>query len=97
MYGEDDRRFVEPPPIGNYRAMELSPKLPTNGAQGTYPSITFWKDRAIVRFTCGLPTPRTVDTPKAVGRESTEPGWLGGDTCISLPISWFYEDLCRFG
>ena len=99
VYGADDRRYVEPPPIGNYRAMELAPRLPTNDIQGTYPFVTFWKDRAIVRFVSAQRSLHVVGKPEEVGHDLPELQRRGkiGDVYISLPISWFYEDLRRFG
>ena len=99
VYGEADLRFVEPPPIANYRAMELAPRLPVNDIQGTYPFVTFWKDRAIVRFHCIERSHNIVGKPGEVVRELPDPLRLGRqtDTYISLPISWFYQDLSHFG
>ena len=91
QYGEGDRRYVEPPPFGNYRAMEIAPKLPPDTARGTYPNITLWQDRVIVQFGFSFNVPAEgVDNP-------TEAGRLGGQVRVSLPTSWFYQDLRPFG
>jgi hypothetical protein len=99
VYGEGDRTYVEPPPIQNYRAMELAPRLPANDIQGTYPFLTFWKDTAIVRFHCLERSDRIVGTPETVGYELPDPQSRGvvGGVQLGLPISWFYEGLARFG
>jgi hypothetical protein len=92
VHGEHDRVFVEPPPIGNYRAMELAPRLPTNDVQGTYPRVTFWQDKVIVKFVSFSRSNYVVPEP-AEGRKQGG----HGDVYITLPISWFYEDLSPFG
>ena len=78
--------------------MELAPRLPLNDIQGTYPFVTFWKDRAIVRFHCIERSYFTVGKPGEVGRELPDQQRLGRqtDAYISLPISWFYQDLSHF-
>ncbi len=99
VYGEHDRTYVEPPPIRNYRATELSPRLPLNDIQGTYPFISLWKDHVIVRFGCSdrayyaadrMGTRRYDQRPES-GRGHS------GYVQIALPLTWFYERLTRFG
>ena len=99
VYGEDDRVFVEPAPIGNHRAMELAPRLPTNDIVGTYPFVTFWKDRAIIRFHTYARSHTVLGSQDEVGYDLPNPLGLGtdADAYISLPISWFYRQLRRFG
>lgn len=99
VYGENDRTYVEPPPIQNYRAMELSPRLPTNDIQGTYPFITLWKDQVIVRFGSRDRAYSVVD-PMGIRNEDRPPEARQGHNVsvqIALPLSWFYERLTRFG
>jgi hypothetical protein len=96
QYGEDDRRYVDPPPIGNYRAMELAPRLPDDIAQATYPNIMLWRDRVTVRFRYGFQNDPNDSSTQGEG-DSKEIVPLGGDIRISLPVSWFYERLKPFG
>ena len=98
IYGEDDRVYVEPPPIANYRAMELAPKLPANDVEGTYPYLTFWKDTALVHFHTAERAYYYIDE-KGVSGYELPPGQQRGVSTnaeVSLPISWFYEDLRHF-
>ena len=99
VYGASDRTYVEPPSIQNYRAMELAPRLPANDIQGTYPFITLWKDQVIVRFGSTDGAYRVVD-PRGTGNYDRPPETRQGQSAsvrIALPLSWFYEDLTRFG
>ena len=91
VYGEDDRTYVEPPPIENYRAMELAPRLPTNDIQGTYPFATIWKDQVIVRFGSSERPTYVAGTPRQQRQG------IRASVQVALPISWFYEGLERFG
>ena len=93
-----DRTYVEPPPIKYYRALELAPRLPQNVLMGTYPFLAFWKDRAIIWFQCA----RGIDY--AIPPEATPEGYMVGEVggpytiaTIGLPITWFYEDLRKYG
>ena len=99
VYGPDDRVYVEPSPIGNYRSMELAPRLPASDVIGTYPFVTFWKDRAIVRFHCVGRSHTVVGGQDEIGQHlpDTRPSGVYTDAYFSVPISWFYEDLRRFG
>ena len=45
----DQNRF-EPPPIHPYRALEKTPRLPSNEMEGTYPVLDLWKDRVLIQF-----------------------------------------------
>lgn len=94
VYGENDLTYVEPPPIQNYRAMELAPRLPVNDIEGTYPFITLWEDQVVVRFHCRPRANLMIDpmAPKSLGQAGSS-----ASVQISLPSSWFYENLSRFG
>ena len=99
VYGEHDRTYVEPPPIQNYRAVELSPRIPLNDIQGTYPFISLWKDQVIVRFGSSDRAFHIAD-PVGTRRYDQRPESARGHTGsvqISLPLAWFYEELTRFG
>ena len=98
IYGEDDRVYVEPPPIANYRAMELAPKLPANDVEGTYPYLTFWKDTALVHFHTAERAYYYIDEKGVSGYELPPEKQRGVNTNaeVSLPISWFYKDLRHF-
>ena len=93
-----DRRYIEPPPIRNYRALELAPRLPANVLLGTYPSLAFWRDRAVIWFRCA----KGIDYH--VPPETTPEGYVarevGGPLTVvttGLPISWFYEGVGKYG
>ena len=99
-----DINHVEPPPIKNYRAMELSPRLPSGDMEGTYPYLTLWKDRVIIKFLAQERAYYVVDSEGKTGgsrrdlsaserqrREGQSRPSVGGEVCIGLPISWFYE------
>ena len=79
--------------------MELSPRLPANDIQGTYPFITLWKDHAIVRFGCSDRAFRGVDPMgnRNDDRPLEEREGHNASVQIALPLSWFYEGLARFG
>ena len=98
-----DVNRVEPPPIRNYRAMELAPRLPSNDIEGTYPYLTLWKDRVIIKFGTNERAYYVVDSEGKTGyerrdmtaserqrREGQSRPSAGGEVCIGLPISWFY-------
>ena len=95
IYGEDDRTYVEPPPIQNYRAMELAPRLPDHDVEGTYPFLVFWKDQAIIRFGSTERAYYLVDAEGRTGYDMPldERQGFRRSVQISLPISWFYEGL----
>ena len=86
-----DRTFVEPPPIKPYRALEHAPRLPPNDLEGTYPLVSFWKDRALVRYLCRERAFYICDGEGKTGYDLPA-GKRGASTgiCIGLPISWFY-------
>ena len=83
---EEDAVYVEPPPIGVYRSAERSPRLPPDDMEATYPTLAFWRDRAILTYGCRDRGYMTVD-------ENT--GWVTREgtyttVCAGLPIAWFY-------
>jgi hypothetical protein len=99
-----DISYVEPPPIQNYRAMDLAPRLPSNDIEGMYPYLTLWKDRAIIQFG-GVERARSIvdsegktsyerrDLPASERQrlEGQKHPSTSGEVCIGLPISWFFE------
>jgi hypothetical protein len=79
--------------------MELSPRMPLNDIQGTYPFISLWKDQVIIRFGS---SDRAFHIADAVGtrRYDQRPDSVRGNSSsvqLSLPLAWFYDDLTRFG
>ncbi len=84
-----DRIRIEPPPIRFYRARERASRLTPNDLEGTYPSITFWKDRVLLTFMCR----ERAYSLNSEGRTGYDlPSSQRGTTahiCLSLPLSWF--------
>ena len=100
--GDVDR--VEAPPIRNYRAMQLSPRLPSNDIEGMYPYLTLWKDQAIIQFGAVERAQYIVDSEGGTAydrrnlpaserqrREGQSRPSASGEVCLGLPISWFFE------
>ena len=100
-----DVNRVEPPPIRNYRAMELSPRLPSNDIEATYPYLTLWKDRLIIQLGANERARYIVDSEGKTGfhrdrrdlsaserqrLEGQHRPSAGGEVCFGLPVSWFY-------
>jgi len=95
---------VEPPPLRVYRAAEQSPRLPPKDVEGTYPSVSFWKDRALIRFTCIERAFYVYDEEGKTGyqrrelpplerarREGRDRASISAGVCVGLPVSWFYS------
>jgi hypothetical protein len=57
---------------------------------GMYPSITFWKDRALVFFVAGNREGSRVDAggKRVRNRPNVAPA-VTCYVCVGLPISWF--------
>ena len=89
---KSDPTYVEPPPIQSYRAMEHAPRLPLNDLEATYPYVSFWKDRVIVRHLCRERAFYICDEEGRTGYDlpANEQGESTG-VSVGLPISWFYE------
>ena len=86
---EGDTTYVEPPAIRPYRAMEHAPRVPLNYLVATYPFVSFWKDRAIIRHYChDQAYYGVVDADGKVGRQGVS---ISTSVCLGLPISWFYS------
>ena len=89
---KSDPTYVEPPPIQSYRAMEHAPRLPLNDLEATYPYVSFWKDRVIVRHLCRERAFYICDAEDRTGYDlpANEQGESTG-VSVGLPVSWFYE------
>lgn len=98
IFGEHDHVYVEPPAIGNYRAMEQAPKLPANDFEGTYPKLTFWNDTALIQFHTAERAYYYMDEAGLTGYDLPPDQRRGISTAaqISLPVSWFYDGLTHF-
>jgi hypothetical protein len=83
---EGDVTCVEPPPIQCYRSMERSPRLPPDDLEATYPSVAFWRDRAVIVYGCRERSYMAIDEGT---RWVTRQG-VYTQVCVGLPISWFY-------
>ena len=85
---------IEAPSIEYHRALEHSPRLAPGDLEGTYPSLGFWQDRAIVTFRCFDRARYLLDAdppqrpPPGAGASAAS----GRAVCVSvgLPTSWFY-------
>ena len=91
---EDDVTYVEPPPIRAYRAMEHAPRLAPNDLIATYPWVSFWKDRTIIRHRCEEISRLDWETynrnyDRKSGSPEIELG-ISTSACIGLPTAWFY-------
>jgi len=95
---------IEPPPVRIYRVMAEAPTLPPNDLEGTYPSISFWRDTVLIRFSCTERAFYIYDSEGKTGyqrrnmspeerqrREGQKRPSVGASVCIGLPISWFYS------
>ena len=96
---EGDRTYVEPPPPGCYRALLNAPRLPLYDMEGTYPFLAFWGDRAVVRFSTTKRSFYSVDEQERTGYDLSAEKRSGyrADVCLGLPVSWFYEELRKYG
>ena len=86
----EDRIRIEPPPIRFYRARERASRLTPNDMEGTYPSITFWRDRVLVCFMCRERSYYSLDSQGRTGYDLPS-GQRGTTTFIrvALPLSQF--------
>jgi hypothetical protein len=91
FYQEDDLTYVEPPTIQPYRALEHAPRLPPNDVEGTYPTLTFWKDHAIIQHLCREREYYIEDEQGQTGHERGQDPSVSTQVLYALPISWFYS------
>ncbi len=92
----------EPPPIRPYRALEQTPRLPSNEMEGTYPVLDLWKDRVLIQFLVRERAFYLYDEKGQTGydrrhlpeeerarREGQSRASVSTNICTGLPVAWF--------